>query len=686
MFKKNIWIVGLLVALTMMFVGCVPEFVDEEGEMTEVFNLQDALDSADLGVLDANAWKAVFGDTPLHKCGDGATFSIITQKGVKKLKIDKMTETWGQGVDLYSLAVDGSTKGANFKAGDTIFIKGSVDAGKNGLKMSIGNGSAKFDGWASDATFDKEYVLTAANIGDIKGASPKALRFCYDAPNGDGRMGTIIFEEMILKGKRKAGDGSGGGPAVEEKPEADPTYGKVYTPTDDTASVLYVNLNNIGLKGAVAPGGIAASAVAFTAGKITISFPANANDQRAIFKLTDEQVAKIMNSGSINVVIDGTFTGTGNSFRYHLGDPRTGSNWNGTNSFNADAFATIAADKKVTFSGNFSGATVGYFILQYRNAAAGTLEINSIKLTLNPVTDVLASGLDINLTPPKAGVNAPTSVNVTNTVGTGDDAVTTTYATGSITWTPGIPTDGKLKGKFDLSTAYRATIVLSPAPGYSIPYTLTKTSFSPVGFVISDYNPSTKTITTGWFTKTDTQLPPLPDGQFWKMTTWLVDEEADFPVGYNGNNLWDSRPFQYNDYKAGALTTIVVVDKAAKTVTIPAASRDAAHKGIDIYIGEQPGGLGIDPTIYKVEVTIKGKIISTGAEVKCNFVVEESDGSYTKVLNKAVTVTASADLTIDEKAEIPANFNPAQKLRIHPSVANIGFVLTEVIFDNKGLR
>jgi len=111
-----------------------------------------------------------------------------------------MVNGWGEGLDLYNEDnPDNSIVGIGATPGDVIIVKGTISPVGNGLKLANGGGKAKFGGWASGAEFDREYTLSAGDIGDIRGASPKAIRISYDAPDGDARKGTITLEQVIFK-------------------------------------------------------------------------------------------------------------------------------------------------------------------------------------------------------------------------------------------------------------------------------------------------------------------------------------------------------------------------------------------------------------------------------------------------------------------------------------------------------
>jgi hypothetical protein len=202
MLKNNLWVAGLLAALAIMLIGCVEALPPPEGEEIEVWNLQTILADKPDGVIED--WGSVFGDTPFQKCGN-PQFTIITDGGVKKLQIDKMVNGWGEGLDLYNLDKPADKViGIDAMPGDIIYVKGTINPTGNGLKLANGGGKAKFGGWASDASFDRKYPLSAGDVGDIRGASPQAIRISYDAPDGDARKGTIILEQVtftkVIKG------------------------------------------------------------------------------------------------------------------------------------------------------------------------------------------------------------------------------------------------------------------------------------------------------------------------------------------------------------------------------------------------------------------------------------------------------------------------------------------------------
>jgi len=63
-------------------------------------------------------------------------------------------------------------------------------------------------------------------------------------------------------------------------------------------------------------------------------------NQRIIFGLSRAQIQKVRAANTVDVIIDGESTGS-NNFRYHIGDPDTGSDWNATASFDPAPFSSI---------------------------------------------------------------------------------------------------------------------------------------------------------------------------------------------------------------------------------------------------------------------------------------------------------------------------------------------------------
>jgi uncharacterized repeat protein (TIGR02543 family) len=120
------------------------------------------------------------------------------------------------------------------------------------------------------------------------------------------------------------------------------------------------------------PTNYAESAYNSTTSTLTLTFDGN-NRQRAIIPLSNEQVQELIwtPETSVTFKIVGTVknedgTDSEAMFRCHLGDPSTGSNWNGTDTIDSyyDAPFNESLVKTITFSGNKSAATLKWFIIQ----------------------------------------------------------------------------------------------------------------------------------------------------------------------------------------------------------------------------------------------------------------------------------------------------------------------------------
>ena len=67
-------------------------------------------------------------------------------------------------------------------------------------------------------------------------------------------------------------------------------------------------------------------------------------NQRIIFGLSPAQIRKVREASTVDVIIDGESPSSNifrNNYRYHIGDPDTGENWNATASFDPAPFSSI---------------------------------------------------------------------------------------------------------------------------------------------------------------------------------------------------------------------------------------------------------------------------------------------------------------------------------------------------------
>ena len=91
-------------------------------------------------------------------------------------------------------------------------------------------------------------------------------------------------------------------------------------------------------------------------------------NQRIIFGLSPAQIQKVRAAANVDVIIDGESNGS-NNFRYHIGDPDAGSDWNATASFDAAPFSAILTQTlKVDKS---RPTTVKSLMIQSRGSTTG---------------------------------------------------------------------------------------------------------------------------------------------------------------------------------------------------------------------------------------------------------------------------------------------------------------------------
>ena len=493
MYKKNVWAVALFAAFAaaVMVGGCVDPAEDEGGVEVDVVKLSEVIKNAPVGVLATPAqWNAVFKDSPFAKCGDGATFEIINEGGVNKLKIWKMTETWGQGIDIRSISTSDNV-GAGFKAGDEIQVKGT--ASPAGIILnSKGEAFAKIANWASGETFDEKFVLTADDAGNIKG-NGKGIRLQYDSDKGKNRKGDIVFEEIYVKGKRGAGDASGapdysipggGSYTVDEVPKAD--AGKYYY-VDLNAAVKGQSTGDKNLPDF--------SDVKIDATGINVTFTKR---NLYVFVPFDEDLLKVL-VGDMNkyFTFDVAIEGTGAALVEWCFGEDGAANWDITEKYKSAAFNTQLTSTQSLKSGRSADKLGGFLVRSSDTKAANypsQIVIKKIKITPKaptiPITVPAASGktLTIAVTKPVAGSEATVkAVAVTGKDGAG---AAVNGATGAIKWIPDIPSDGK----WAASTAYSAIITVTQNPGYFIPVFGASEFDTSTVYDVVGYNPTTKEV------------------------------------------------------------------------------------------------------------------------------------------------------------------------------------------------
>jgi hypothetical protein len=534
MFKKNVWIVGLFAALAIMFVGCLEPEADTSGGLQEtvVFDLE-----TDEGIQALKVGRLTFTNAddgnpiaPLVKAGDIpghiSRFEAVAGPNGISLKYISVA-SWGPGFDLNNSVF-------NFREGDVIKVAGKIlsGSGKVQLNSKVGaeNAIASFDGTGA---FSLEATLTAANVGEIKGGNPAAIRF-------EARTGglEIQIDTINIKGMRSA----------SETPDPEPEYGITgagkYVPPASKGNDIYIDLNET-LIGQLTPA--AHLPYAFITGTTEEGKPGGNlivnfdTDRQAIFiPFTDEVKGQISdaakNGFTFDVTVNGTQGATTGVLRWCFGADRTGS-WNQTDMVGV-ARTTTAVD---TFNkvNNIkpTGSDLYGIVMQTLPTDNGaelankfTMIIGSIKVTLKAPTNAITKAR-INLAAPIAGLSAVTSVSlVIVTPGQTDQNNLTTVGTGTITWTP-----PPVSGKYTTSTVYQAAIVVSPAPNYYFvgDFAPAINSFTDYADVYN-YDPGTKTVYTKPFPATAATPPPV--------AAYRLSMDAKFQALEAQANIGDNTP------------------------------------------------------------------------------------------------------------------------------------------------
>jgi len=670
MFKKNTWVVGLLMALAIMFVGCVEPIAEEGGEEVELVNLQELIKDAPDGLI--SDWGAsVFAGTPFMKCGP-LDISIITEGGVKKLKLDGMTQTWGEGLDIRHAATAEGNTGVGYKAGDEIYIKGKTNPANDGLLVNAsGGGYAKVDNLGPD--FDSTVTLTQDDVTAIKSGNPQTIRLHYDS--GAARIGTIILEQIIIKGKRAAGEGPEPPPDYSVEGSNEGAYNLKALPAVGDGD-LYIDLNPAEISilsplghFPVAKINAGATGNSPTTGNLTVTFDWNTQGIYIPFDAATKSI--ISNAAKAGYTIKITVDGSANkyyasAFRFGFTNGE-GSNWDVSNLITVAAAATLTTETALTVN---LGRTLNGIVFQARPSGANegtpitqgdgpfTLTINSIKIAITANAVNTISSISLGMNAPTAGLKAYTS-----TSGTG--------WTGAVTWVPALPADGK----WQPSTTYLAKIAITPAAGNVLDLSNIAVSGSPGG----NYSTATQTIISNYFAVTDIKPVSLTEGTLFDLAAWLPGKST---IG---------TPLQ----QAGNPGIAVSADGIAVT-----GRNGGNYEGFDIMlmdINDQ-----IDPALYNISVEVKGKITlvkdnTDDTITKARIVLQGTTNAYTWVASSPDYTAANAlavDDTFTVKGTLPedyftshANAN-GRAVRIQTGAGSdrSEFIITSIVVSNDGQR
>jgi hypothetical protein len=370
---------GKTATCSIMVTAASPGIIGEE---VELVNLQALIKDAPLGVI-GNWSSSVFGGTPFVECFS-PTFTIIYEGGKKKLKIDNMQSNNGDGIDIRNVASTDGNTGVGFKAGDVVVLKATINPVGNGLRLTNGSSSdiATLFDWNGGASIDEIFTLTDTEIAIIKGSNPQTLRIAYGGPEGNGRKGTIIIEELIVKGLRAEGE-------IPKTPLVYDIVGSgTYTVPPPSGNDIFIDLNTA-LIGQLTPAEHFPDARIDTTG-LTVTF--DWNTQNIFIPFTDEIKTLIVSAAKDSYTFDVVITGTGTgNIRWCFGADRTG-NWNVTDPREEGAFNTILTSIQAVRNDRSPNDLNG-IVLQARPAGNEvitsaitppyTITISKIKVTLN---------------------------------------------------------------------------------------------------------------------------------------------------------------------------------------------------------------------------------------------------------------------------------------------------------------
>jgi len=636
MIKKNSWIVALILALSLtVFFGCVDGFVPEVDEDTytefelKEFNTRGGQAYQRGWANDGSEW----GD-PEHTA-QAIGLDLETLQKARYLEFDLDVDSLAGAMDVI---LGGDNKGWN----QTNSVLAGGASGTQKIDLSLLTGYSDFVNAKDKARIVIQYNQAVQGNTDVM-KRPRLLI-------SDKKPDVEIIPPPVPHNPDCRDPNCAKGEACDN------TLPTTYTVPAGGDDYFFINLNDWNTVGKGGPNETLPTG-ALTAANVTLGFVEE--NQRAIFKFSDEQLVRILDSGKIKFEIVGTATPDQN-FRYHLGNPFSTSNWNATGGTagNNALFSALLDVGELDYTGNFSPTTAQYFILQNRAGAATSVVITSIKVTLLPAQKV--TNINFSLDAPVAGLKAKTTVE-----GTG--------FTGKITWVPAIPADEK----YAVSTIYYANVAITAKAGFALAIDAASQVNSGAAF----FNPATKVVTTDYFPRTASKPAVLKAGELFKLSTSGV-------------------------LAAGSLTgSPLKVDGGTFTVTpangVMFTVRTADWNGLDIKLNEID--IGIVPANFKVKVTIRGALTADAVDPAnpSNVGVRlHTQGAATYAWLESSPAKGAAGFLQNNGdefeiiiADIPATFTDPT-LRICTMGAsnaagtypNALFKITEIIIENLGER
>ena len=651
MFKKNLWIAGLIAVLAIMFIGCVDEYVPPapEGEIVTVLDMQDVLKDAPIGALTNAKFSEVFDGTPFKPAGgipNDVGIEIIDAGGGKKgLKVSPLS-SWGAGIDIRDIATADGNTGVDYHIEDTIYIKGK---GAASFQLCHGGGAYAFFDWhPAGVDFEETFTMTKKEVDDAKLAvppnRPATIRLNND---GTGRTEVFTITDLVIKGYRKSGEAP---PPPPPPPNFD-IPGSGYTPP--AASTLqynefYLDLNKAQyskLNGDDHPTGT------ISATKLSVTF--NKNPQ-AIYIPFNDSLKNLIKSAAaagykITVTINATLPTGMTAYRSSITNGET-SNWATSNrvSNSLTGDFTNLSDQNSDPNG---------FLFQQQTAPAsftGAVEITSIKFAFvgNAVIPGAISDTEIKIAFPLAGW-AP------------NPAITNGDVTGSVKFIP-----EPIFGKFGRSTVYYAEITVTPKAGIYIPAATVFTVKDSSGFAavptvtVNNYDPIKGVVLTAAFPATDATDVPNPveganDG-----------DHGTFTQETGSTIKWQFSNYISTNYAAAVTGSVVVkagefiapiVDSGASKYEflnngLNITQGSDAYKSIDInLIGDN--SLNLDPTTKSYKITVWGNLNGLpAASVSPVIHIPYRGGTVWNSAN--IIASPPALTTLFAKFEVSANITP----------------------------
>jgi len=582
MFKKNSWIVALLLAMTIMFIGCLdaPEIEEIDGVETELFDLADYLTKAQK-IATQEEFETVFEGAPVQAAGNiGSviTFDIKKEKGAFVMQVNATGASWGPGFDLRH-NIPGRDS-INFKAGDEIFIKGRVISGDNlFLNINPGAGVNKAGGWEhkGNTAFEETIKLTQADVNSISASSPQCIRI---RANGES---VFVIEQLIITGFRPEGYA----PDIDEPTEPEPKDIGYVVPDAGVAHAFFLNLNEF-------PGELEDDDFEFNVGTQTLSFELGADGAFVLIPLTDAQrdiVAYAFDNGrTVVATVDGT--STGGNLRIGFRHATQGSDWAGAllddQTFSGSKDFTLS--KHAQYDLPDRGANnVGTFMIQARGGARD-VTLKSIKITSHPIDPVSLTDLDSFLDAPVVGNNPQFEIE-------------SAQFTGVVSWSPAIGAPGDWAGLFYADIEYTAFVTLTAKPFFTFD-TMYK-NFTYDGAIVA-FNPLTSVVTVPFAVTDDLSLIPAAAVVSVQVSganvTTPQTTYTTLSVGY----VPDGAPASLDNYRWQRLVTGVWTDVASTATYTPNTA------GSYRVIGGAAGYLGKSSAAITVNnKTIAGTIIAT---------------------------------------------------------------------------